>query len=182
MLADRDIRALLDTGRLVIDPLKPDRIQPASVDLTLGDQYRSFDRSMFRRVRLSDIPDDLTELHDGADGIVLEPGRFVLASTAESVTLPDDVCGILHGRSTLGRLGLTVHVTAGLIDPGFSGFITLEVVNVGDLELELQPGDVIGQLTFHRMSSPCARPYGSSELGSHYQHQRGPTPARPPAA
>ncbi|MFC5996919.1 dCTP deaminase [Pseudonocardia hispaniensis] len=178
MLADRDIRALLDSGRLVIDPLKPDRIQPASVDLTLGDQYRSFDRSLFRRVRLSAIPDDLTELHDGSDGIVLEPGRFLLATTAETVTLPDDVCGILHGRSTLGRLGLTVHVTAGLIDPGFAGHITLEVVNVGDLHLELWPGDVIGQLTLHPMSSPCQRPYGSAGLGSHYQHQRGPTPPR----
>lgn len=178
MLSDRDLTKHLDTGRIRIAPRpSSDQMQPASVDVTLGSRIRVYrlHSGRPRRVWLDDIPDGLTTELDITSGYVLQPGEFILATTRERVTLPDDVCAFLHGRSTLGRLGLLVHVTAGLIDPGYDGEITLEVANVGDLELGLRPGQRIGQLTFEEMSSPCVRPYGSAGLGSHYQHQVGPT-------
>lgn len=180
MLSDHSIAALVRSQRIVIDPPPAlERLQPASVDVTLGNTVRLYDDARYRRVRLTDIPDDLTtEYTIGEDGLSLRPGDFLLATTAERVALPDDVCAFLHGRSTLGRLGLLVHATAGLIDPGFDGAITLEVANIGELVLVLAPGDVIGQLTFERMSTAALRPYGSTGLGSHYQHQDGPTPPR----
>lgn len=177
MLSDRDIADLLLAGRIVLDPSPPlDRLQPVSIDVTLGPGIRTFTRSRSREVRLSDIPADLTDAADYADGFRLRPGQFVLATTAEVLTLPADVAARLEGKSTNGRLGLAVHATAGLIDPGFSGHVTLEISNVGDLVIVLEPGELIGQLTFEAVSSPCARPYGSEALGSHYQGQRGPTP------
>lgn len=184
MLSDQDIAKEMRRRRIVIDPPPPvHRLQPASVDVTLGGTVRVFEPP--RRpggrtvVRLDAIPDDLTDEIDIGAGFRLRPGDFVLATTAEHVTLPANVCAFLHGRSTLGRLGLAVHCTAGLIDPGFAGHITLEVSNISaELILELRPGDPIGQLTFERMSSAAARPYGSEGLGSRYQHQSGTTPPR----
>lgn len=178
MLSDLDIAKELRRRRIVIDPPPPVyRLQPASVDVTLGATVRVFDppRHPGGRtvVRLDSIPDDLTdEVHIG-DGFRLRPGDFVLATTAERVTLPGNICAFLHGRSTLGRLGLAVHCTAGLIDPGYTGRITLEVSNVGELILELRTGDPVGQLTFERMTSAASRPYGSDGLGSRYQGQDG---------
>lgn len=180
MLSDGHIATEVSRGRITINPpAGVDQLQPASVDVTLGDTIRVFrPRGLGRRVWIGDIPDDLTEARSITGGIVLTPGEFILATTAERVELPADICGFLHGRSTLGRLGLLVHATAGLIDPGYRGQITLEVSNIGPLELELRPGDRIGQLTFERMSSRCARPYGAPGLDSHYQGQIGPTPPR----
>lgn len=183
MLSDQDIAKEMRRRRIIIDPTPPaHRRQPASVDVTLGDTVRVYGpprRAGARRVvRLDDIPDDLTDEVDIGEGFRLRPGDFVLATTTEHVTLPGNVCGFLHGRSTLGRLGLLIHATAGLIDPGYAGRITLEVANIGELILELRAGDPIGQLTFERTSSPVSRPYGSDGLGSRYQHQSGTTPPR----
>ena len=180
MLSDQDIAKETRRRRILIDPPPPvSRLQPASVDVTLGSTVRVFDapRGPAGRtvVRLDAIPSDLTEEIQIGDGFRLRPGDFVLATTAERVTLPGNICAFLHGRSTLGRLGLAVHCTAGLIDPGYSGAITLEVSNIGELILDLRAGDPIGQLTFERMTSAALRPYGSDGLGSRYQNQSGTT-------
>jgi len=180
MLSDRDITRAALRGQIALSPVpEPDRVQPVSVDVTLGPTLRTFAGQAGRTVRLGEIPDDLTtEVEIPAEGYRLAPGEFVLASTAEAIGLAGDVAARLEGKSTLGRLGLLVHATAGLIDPGFLGHITLEVANVGVLGLVLVPGERIGQLTFEFTSSPCLRPYGSPGLGSHYQGQIGPTGPR----
>ena len=180
MLSDRDIALQIRRRRITIDPTPTlARLQPASIDVTLGDSVRTFDDSRYRQVRLDAIPDDLTtEHHIDAGGFALRPGDFILATTAERIGLPNDICAFLHGRSTLGRLGLLVHATAGLIDPGYQGEVTLEVANIGELVLMLAPGQSIGQLTFERTSSKVLRPYGSHGLGSHYQGQVGATGPR----
>lgn len=176
LLSDVDIRREVDAGRIVVDPFDPGRVQPSSLDVTLAATLRV--PVAYRCVDLGGpIPDDLT-VEAPADTYVLRPGEFVLGSTAETLTLPGDVASRLEGRSTLGRLGLAVHATAGYIDPGFSGQVTLEMSNVGPWPLVLRAGQDIGQLVFERMSSPVERPYGSPGLGSKYQGQRGPTPAR----
>lgn len=174
MLPDHMIAARIRGGDIVIDPEPAlDRLQPASVDITLGDTYRTFHPPR-RPITLRSIPDNLTVLHRiGADGLTLAPGDFVLATSAEHFTIPADVCAFLHGRSTLGRLGLTVHVTAGLVDPGYAGDITLEVANVGPLTVTLHVGDPIGQVTFEQLDQAALRPYGADGLSSRYQHQTG---------
>ena len=175
MLSDVSLAKELAAGRIVIDPYPhPTRMQSVSVDLTLGDTYRWYPTA--RPVWLRDIPTGLTAAgHLPEQGRFVEPGEFLLLSTAEAITLPDDIVGVLEGKSTMGRLGLKVHSTAGLIDPGFSGHITLEVTNEGPLSIGILPGDPIAQLTFAYTTTPCARPYGSEGLGSHYQGQRGAT-------
>jgi dCTP deaminase len=180
-LSDRDILEELAHGRIGIDP-QPRRsaIQPASLDVTLGEMLRVPSAPGMSIDFARPIPTGIT-MPVGANGYVLRPGAFVLASTAECVTLPDDVAAQLDGRSTLGRLGLLVHSTAGWIDPGFSGHITLELSNVGPWELVLRPGMAAGQLVFERMSSAVIHPYGTPGLGSRYQGQHGPTAARPAA-
>lgn len=188
MLPDHAIAARIKAGDLVIDPEPTlDRLQPSSIDLTLGDSYRVF-TGHHRPITLDAIPDDLTvRLPIGPEGLTLQPGDFVLATTAERVTIPPDLCAFLHGRSTLGRLGLAVHVTAGLVDPGYHGDVTLEMCNVGPLTVTLRPGDPIGQLTFEQLSAAAMRPYGHPSLASRYQGQAGTTapralPAAAPAA
>jgi dCTP deaminase len=177
MLSDRDIAHEIGAGRIVIDPLDPDDIQPASVDVRLGDHFRWFvdeqDPVDLRR------PNVVTK-EDVFIGrpYVLRPAGFVLGVTVETVTLPDDLAARVDGKSSHGRCGLTVHATAGFIDPGFSGFVTLELGNDGPLDLELWPGMPVAQLEFHRLSSPCERPYGSDGLRSKYQFQRGATGPR----
>jgi dCTP deaminase len=179
VLSDQDIADALVSGEISVEPYDPRRLQPVSIDVTLGDTVRVFDRAMFREVELDAIPDDLTEVEDIRDGFRLRPGDFILATTAETLTLGPGIAARLEGKSTLGRLGIAVHATAGLIDPGFSGQVTLEVSNVGTLVPLLRPGLPIGQLTFEATSSPCLVPYGSDPaLGSHYQGQTGPTPPR----
>lgn len=184
MLPDHAIAARIKAGDLVIDPEPTlDRLQPSSIDLTLGDSYRVF-TARHRPITLDTIPDDLTvRLPVGPDGLTLQPGDFVLATTAERVTIPADLCGFLHGRSTLGRLGIAIHVTAGLVDPGYDGDVTLEMCNVGPLTLTLHRGDPIGQLTFEELGTAAMRPYGHPSLQSRYQGQSGTTaPRAVPAA
>ena len=180
LLSDRDIQAAVDAGRLVLDPWDADLLQPSSVDVRLDRYFRVFNNSQYTHIDPAQQQDDLTTLVEPKDEnpFVLHPGEFVLGSTLEIVTLPDDLAGRLEGKSSLGRLGLLTHSTAGFIDPGFTGHITLELSNVANLPITLWPGMKIGQLCLFRLSSASQNPYGSTAAGSRYQGQRGPTPSR----
>jgi dCTP deaminase len=180
LLSDRDIRAEVDGGRVVLEPYDEAMVQPSSVDVRLDRYFRVFENHRYPHIDPSVEQPDLTRMvtTPDHDPFVLHPGEFVLASTYEVVTLPDDVAARLEGKSSLGRLGLLTHSTAGFIDPGFSGHVTLELSNVATLPIMLWPGMKIGQLCFFRLSSPAEHPYGSSRYGSRYQGQRGPTPSR----
>jgi len=180
LLSDRDITAELDAGRVVLDPHDPAMVQPSSVDVRLDRLFRLFDNHKYAVIDPSQDQPDLTRLVevDGDEPFVLHPGEFVLGSTFEQVTLPDDIAARLEGKSSLGRLGLLTHSTAGFIDPGFSGHVTLELSNVATLPITLWPGMKIGQMCFFRLSSPALAPYGSGATGSRYQGQRGPTASR----
>lgn len=180
LLSDRDIRTELESGRVVLDPYEPAMIQPSSIDVRLDRFFRLFDNHKYPVIDPSADQPDLTRLVEveGGEPFVLHPGEFVLGSTYESVTLPDDVAARLEGKSSLGRLGLLTHSTAGFIDPGFSGHVTLELSNVATLPILLWPGMKIGQLCFFRLSSASEFPYGSERYGSRYQGQRGPTASR----
>ena len=180
LLSDRDILVEVDAGRLAVEPWDAALVQPSSVDVRLDRYFRVFNNSQYTHIDPSRQQDDLTALVEPKDDdpFVLHPGEFVLGSTLEIVTLPDDLSGRLEGKSSLGRLGLLTHSTAGFIDPGFTGHITLELSNVANLPITLWPGMKIGQLCLFRLSSPALHPYGSSEAGSRYQGQRGPTPSR----
>jgi dCTP deaminase len=183
ILSDRDIRARLQSGDLRIAPLKDEalQIQPASVDLRLGHEFLFYVKG---RVPYLDPLDrqsidaavERTVVLEG-DALVLEPGAFTLGTTIEEVALPDDLVARVDGRSSVGRLAVVVHATAGFIDPGFVGQITLELSNIGPLPVKLYPGMRIAQVAFYPMSSPAERPYGE-QRGSHYQGQRGPQPSR----
>ncbi|WP_375497961.1 dCTP deaminase [uncultured Jatrophihabitans sp.] len=180
LLSDRDIRAEVEAGRLAVEPWDLALVQPSSVDMRLDRFFRVFNNSRYTHIDPAAQQDDLTTLvePEGEDPFVLHPGEFVLGSTLEIVTLPDDLAGRLEGKSSLGRLGLLTHSTAGFIDPGFTGHITLELSNVANLPITLWPGMKIGQLCLFRLSSAAEHPYGSSVYGSRYQGQRGPTPSR----
>ena len=180
LLSDRDILAEVDKGRLGITPWDPELVQPSSVDVRLDRYFRVFDNSRYTHIDPALQQDELTTLVEptGDDPFVLHPGEFVLGSTLEIVTLPDDLSGRLEGKSSLGRLGLLTHSTAGFIDAGFTGHITLELSNVAKLPITMWPGMKIGQLCLFQLSSPAAHPYGSAVYGSRYQGQRGPTPSR----
>ncbi len=180
LLSDRDIKAELDSGRIILDPYEPVMIQPSSIDVRLDRFFRLFDNHKYAVIDPAQDQPDLTHLvePEGDEPFVLHPGEFVLGSTYEAVTLPDDVAARLEGKSSLGRLGLLTHSTAGFIDPGFTGHVTLELSNVATLPIKLWPGMKIGQLCFFRLSSPAERPYGSGASGSRYQGQRGPTASR----
>ena len=180
LLSDRDLRKELDSGRLGVDPFDPAMLQPSSIDVRLDRFFRVFDNSKYTHIDPQLQQDELTSLveKEGEDPFVLHPGEFVLGSTFEQVTLPDDLAGRLEGKSSLGRLGLLTHSTAGFIDPGFSGHITLELSNVANLPITLWPGMKIGQLCLFRLTSAAEFPYGSAQAGSRYQGQRGPTPSR----
>ncbi|MFZ7086590.1 dCTP deaminase [Curtobacterium sp. RRHDQ10] len=180
LLSDRDITAQLDTGRIGLDPYDRALVQPSSIDVRLDKFFRLFDNHKYPHIDPSVDQPDLTRLVEttGDDPFVLHPGEFVLGSTYEQVTLPDDVAARLEGKSSLGRLGLLTHSTAGFIDPGFSGHVTLELSNVATLPIMLWPGMKIGQLCFFQLSSPAEKPYGSAEYQSRYQGQRGPTASR----
>ncbi|MBW8711367.1 MAG: dCTP deaminase [Mycobacterium sp.] len=180
LLSDRDIRAEIAAERLGIDPYDPDLVQPSSVDVRLDNMFRVFNNTRYTHIDPSIQQDELTSLvqPDPREPFVLHPGEFVLGSTLELCTLPDDLAGRLEGKSSLGRLGLLTHSTAGFIDPGFSGHITLELSNVANLPITLWPGMKIGQLCLLRLTSPAEHPYGSAQAGSKYQGQRGPTPSR----
>lgn len=180
LLSDRDIRAELDDGRVGLEPYDPVMIQPSSIDVRLDRFFRVFENHRYPHIDPAVEQTDLTRLIDvpSDEAFVLHPGEFALASTYEVVTLPDDIAGRLEGKSSLGRLGLLTHSTAGFIDPGFSGHVTLELSNVATLPIKLWPGMKIGQLCLFRLSSPAEFPYGSSVYGSRYQGQRGPTASR----
>lgn len=180
VLSDKTIREQLLAGRIRIEPLDPDDIQPSSVDLHLGTRFCVFRNSRYPYI---DPTMDQVDLMDTVDAtseepFVLHPGEFVLGSTIECLTLPDDVVARLEGKSSLGRLGLLIHSTAGYIDPGWHGTITLELSNVANLPIVLTPGMPIGQVSFVAMTTPVERPYGSPGLGSRYQGQTDTTPSR----
>ncbi|MEN9325192.1 MAG: hypothetical protein RL414_946 [Actinomycetota bacterium] len=180
LLSDRDIRAELNAGRVKVEPFDEKMVQPSSVDVRLDRFFRVFENHKYESIDPSIEQAELTrEVAVAPDEFfILHPGEFVLASTYEVVTLPDDIAGRLEGKSSLGRLGLLTHSTAGFIDPGFSGHITLELSNVANLPVKLFPGMKIGQLCLIKLSSPAEHPYGSALYGSRYQGQRGPTASK----
>ena len=180
LLSDRDIRAEIAAGRVGCEPFTESMIQPSSVDVRLDKFFRVFENHKYSVIDPSMEQPDLTRevIAEGDEPFILHPGEFVLASTYEVITLPDDIAGRLEGKSSLGRLGLLTHSTAGFIDPGFSGHITLELSNVANLPVKLFPGMKIGQLCLIKLSSPAEHPYGSEKYGSRYQGQRGPTASR----
>jgi dCTP deaminase len=179
VLSDGDIRAAIAAGRIGVDPFDPACVQPASVDIRLDRRFRVFRSSRHAYIDLAGTLDDITELVEASDGpFILHPGEFVLGSTRERIRLPDDLVSRVEGKSSLGRLGLLIHSTAGFIDPAWDGHITLELSNVNTIPITLYPGMRIGQLSFFMLSRPAERPYGSPELGSSYQGQSGPTPSR----
>lgn len=180
LLSDRDIRVEIDKGRVVLDPYDPDLVQPSSIDVRLDRYFRVFENHRYPHIDPAEEQPELTRLVEAPadEPFILHPGEFVLASTYEMITLPDDLAARLEGKSSLGRLGVLTHSTAGFIDPGFNGHVTLELSNVATLPIKLWPGMRIGQLCFFRLSSPAEHPYGSSRSGSRYQGQRGPTPSR----
>jgi dCTP deaminase len=180
ILSDRSIRQELAAGRIVIDPLDQSDIQPSSVDLRIDRYFRVFRNHSMRVIDVREDQEELTELVEIGedDAFILHPGEFVLGSTAERVALPDDLVARLEGKSSLGRLGLLIHSTAGFVDCGWDGHLTLELSNVANLPITLYPGMRIGQISFLRMTTPADRPYGSAQVGSKYQGQRGPTPSR----
>jgi dCTP deaminase len=180
LLSDRDILAEIDAKRVQLDPFDAAMVQPSSVDVRLDRFFRVFENHRYPHIDPAEEQPDLTRMvqPDDEEPFILHPGEFVLGSTYELVTLPDDVAARLEGKSSLGRLGLLTHSTAGFIDPGFSGHVTLELSNVATLPIKLWPGMKIGQLCFFRLSSPAEHPYGSAKYGSRYQGQRGPTPSR----
>lgn len=180
LLSDGDIKAELASGNIQLDPCDLNMVQPSSVDVRLDRFFRLFDNHKYPFIDPAEDQPELTRLVevDPAQSFILHPGEFVLASTFELVTLPASIAARLEGKSSLGRLGLLTHSTAGFIDPGFSGHITLELSNVATLPITLWPGMKIGQLCFFQLSSPAEKPYGSQEYSSRYQGQRGPTASR----
>src|SRR4028119_890288 len=180
LLSDRDIRSEVDLGRVGLQPYDVAMVQPSSIDVRLDRFFRVFENHRYPHIDPAQEQSELTREVEpiGDEPFILHPGEFVLGSTYEVVSLPDDVAARLEGKSSLGRLGLLTHSTAGFIDPGFSGHVTLELSNVATLPIKLWPGMKIGQLCFFRLSSPAEHPYGSAKYGSRYQGQRGPTQSR----
>ena len=180
LLSDRDIKSEIDKKRVVLEPCDLNMIQPSSVDVRLDRLFRTFENHKYAHIDPAENQPDLTREVGVAsnEAFILHPGEFVLGSTYEVISLPDDIAGRLEGKSSLGRLGLLTHSTAGFIDPGFSGHVTLELSNVATLPIKLWPGMKIGQLCLFRLESPAEHPYGSAVYGSRYQGQRGPTPSK----
>src|SRR5712691_10016963 len=180
ILSDRSIREEVTAGRIVIDPFDDGCVQPSSVDLHVDAQFRVFRNNRYPFIDVKQPQKDLTELVQGEEGeaFILHPGEFVLGSTLGRVALPDDLVARLEGKSSLGRLGLLIHSTAGYVDPGWDGYLTLELSNVANLPITIYPGMKIGQISFFRLTTPAERPYGSTGTRSKYQGQRGPTASR----
>jgi dCTP deaminase len=180
VLSDGTIRRLVDEGRIRIDPWDPELVQPASVDLRLGDSFRVFHNHRASAIDLRRPPENLTEevVVPAEESFVIHPGEFCLGRTLEWVELPDDIVARIEGKSSLGRLGLIVHATAGFCDPGWKGTLTLELNNLTRVPIKLYPGLLIAQLSFMSLDKPAERPYGSADLGSHYQGQRAATESR----
>lgn len=180
ILSDVSIRAALEVGRIEIDPFDPSMVQPSSIDVRIDRYFRVFENHRYPYIDPKQSQPDLTtEVITEMDvPFVLHPGQFVLGSTLEVVGLGDDIVARLEGKSSLGRLGLLIHSTAGFVDPGFEGHLTLELSNVANLPIAIYPAMKIGQLSFYDLSTPAEHPYGSRTTGSKYQGQRGPTPSR----
>jgi dCTP deaminase len=180
ILSDRSLRDAIAAGRIVIDPLDESCIQPSSIDVKIGNLFRVFRNHTAGIIDVKVDMEDLTELivvpEDGV--FMLHPGEFVLGSTLERVAVPDDLVARIEGKSSLGRLGLIIHSTAGFIDAGFDGHVTLELTNIATLPITLYPNMKIGQVSFMQMTTPADNPYGKGARGSKYQGQRGPTPSR----
>ena len=179
VLSDRTIQRLLAEGRIEIEPYDEALLQPSSVDVRVDRFFRVFRNSRYPFIDVKQEQEDLTELVEiDGEPFILHPGEFVLGSTLERIKLPDDLVARLEGKSSLGRLGLLIHSTAGFIDPGWNGHVTLELSNVANLPITIYYGMKIGQISFMRMTEPARAPYGSDKIGSKYQGQRGPTPSR----
>ena len=180
LLSDRDLNAELDAGRITLSPSDASMVQPSSIDVRLDRYFRLFDNHKYAVIDPAQDQPELTRLLevDPDEGFILHPGEFVLGSTFEQVGLPEDIAARLEGKSSLGRLGLLTHSTAGFIDPGFEGHVTLELSNMATLPIRLWPGMKIGQLCFFRLTSPAERPYGKGATHSRYHGQRGPTASR----
>jgi dCTP deaminase len=178
--SDRTIKESISSGKIAIEPYEPNFVQPSSIDLRVGNGFRVFVNHRYSEIDPRAPQADLTQLIEvGSDEpFMLHPGEFVLGSTLERVRLGVDVVARLEGKSSLGRLGLLIHSTAGFIDPGFEGHITLELSNVATLPIAIYPGMKIGQISFYQMTTAAEYPYGSPELGSKYQGQSGPTASR----
>ena len=178
ILSDRTIKEEIEAGRIVIDPFDPDCVQPSSIDLHVDSEFRVFANSRYPYIDVKQEQPDLTELVETKpdEPFILHPGEFVLGSTQERVALPNDLVARLEGKSSLGRLGLLIHSTAGYVDPGWDGHLTLELSNVANLPITLYPGMKIGQISFFRLTTAAEKPYGGT--GSKYQGQRGPTASR----
>jgi dCTP deaminase len=180
ILSDRTIREEVEAGRIEIDPFDPACLQPSSVDLHVDAVFRVFHNARYPYIDVRKPMEDLTEVVQVKDGeaFILHPGEFVLGATKERIRLPEDLVARLEGKSSLGRLGLLIHSTAGYVDPGWDGFLTLELSNVANLPITLYPGMKIGQISFFRLTTAAETPYGSERAGSKYQGQRGPTPSK----
>ena len=179
-MSDRDIRASIEAGEIGLEPLDMSLLQPSSFDVRIDRFFRLFDNHKYAFIDPAEQQDDLTRFVEVApdEPFILHPGEFVLGSTYEFVKLPDNVAARLEGKSSLGRLGLVTHSTAGFVDPGFNGHVTLELSNMATLPIKLWPGMKIGQLCFFQLSSPSETPYGSEKYLNRYQGQRGPTASR----
>lgn len=180
VLSDATIRRLVEDGRLRIEPWDPGMVQPASVDVRLGRSFRVFHNHRVTAIDLRDPPRDLTEqvVVEQDEPFVIHPGEFCLGRTEEWVELPDDIVARIEGKSSLGRLGLIVHATAGFCDPGWKGTLTLELNNLTRVPIKLWPGLPVAQLSFMALDRPAERPYGHPELGSHYHGQVEATESR----
>jgi dCTP deaminase len=181
VLSDVTIRRLLEKGRIEIDPFDAGLVQPSSVDVRVDRYFRVFHNARYPFIDVREPQEELTEevvIEDDERPFILHPGEFVLGSTLERISLANDLVARLEGKSSLGRLGLLIHSTAGFIDPGWDGHVTLELSNVANLPITIYYGMKIGQISFMQMTEPAAVPYGSSSLGSKYKGQRGPTPSR----
>jgi dCTP deaminase len=180
VLSDGTILQLVSDGRIRIDPWDPSLVQPASVDLRLGDSFRVFHNHRASAIDLREPPSGLTEevMIEADESFIIHPGEFCLGRTLEWVELPDDIVARIEGKSSIGRLGLIVHATAGFCDPGWKGTLTLELNNLTRIPIKLYPGLLIAQLSFMALDRPALRPYGSPDLGSHYQGQRAATESR----
>jgi dCTP deaminase len=180
VLSDRTIRELIEDGSIGVEPYEPTNVQPSSIDVCVGSRFRVFRNNRFPFIDVRTQMDGLTELVEATpdEPFMLHPGEFVLGATLEHIRVPDDLVARLEGKSSLGRLGLLIHSTAGFVDPGFAGTITLELSNVATLPITIYPGMKIGQVSFLRMTTPADRPYGSDALASKYQQQSEPTESR----
>jgi len=180
LMSDRDIRASIEAGQIGLEPLDMSLLQPSSFDVRIDRFFRLFDNHKYAYIDPAEPQEELTRFIEVAadEPFILHPGEFVLGSTYEFVKLPDNVAARLEGKSSLGRLGLVTHSTAGFVDPGFNGHVTLELSNMATLPIKLWPGMKIGQLCFFQLSSPSETPYGSAKYLNRYQGQRGPTASR----